>query len=115
MSIEWNGEGKAPVGALCRYRAFSDMPWVKCEVLAWHEDEVWLQRKIDGKTLVMGNPELFPALTEEDIEREQVIEGIVQFYIYYNGYPKGAEQYLKVAAALYDDIAAGKIPHITLK
>lgn len=67
MNAEWSGDGLPPVGALCRYRAFSDMPWVECKVLAWHDDEVWLKRTEDGKTFTMGNPELFPILSPEDV------------------------------------------------
>lgn len=67
----WDGEGLPPVGALCRYRAFSDMPWVECKVLAWHDDEVWLKRTEEGKTFTLGNPDLFPIPSPEDVAREK--------------------------------------------
>ncbi|WP_426785824.1 hypothetical protein ACP3TB_21500 (plasmid) [Rahnella variigena] len=72
----WDGEGLPPVGALCRCRGFSDMPWVECEVLAWHDDEVWLKRVDDGKTFTMGNPELFPIPSPEDVARDEAIEAM---------------------------------------
>lgn len=65
LTTGWDGEGLPPVGALCRYRAFSDTPWVECEVLGWNDDDVWLKRTNDGGTFVMGNPELFPTKTTE--------------------------------------------------
>lgn len=67
----WDGEGLPPVGALCRYRAFSDMPWVECEVLGLQGDDAWLKRTKDGRTFVMGNPELFPIPSPEDVAREK--------------------------------------------
>lgn len=72
----WDGEWLPPVGALCRYRDFSDMPWVECKVLAWHDDEVWLKRVDDGKTFTMGNPELFPIRSHEDVARDEAIEAM---------------------------------------
>ena len=71
LTTEWDGEGLPPVGALCRYRAFSDMPWVECEVLGLQGDDAWLKRTKDGRTFVMGNPELFPIPSPEDVAREK--------------------------------------------
>lgn len=73
----WDGEGLPPIGALCRYRAFSDMPWVECKVLAWHDDEVWLKRTKDGKTFTLGNPDLFPVRSPEDVARDAGIKKIM--------------------------------------
>lgn len=72
VTTEWDGEGLPPVGALCRYRTFSDEPWRECQVLAWHDNEVWLKRTADGITFTVGNPELFPTLSPEDVARAKV-------------------------------------------
>lgn len=104
----WDGEGLPPVGALCRYRAFSDMPWVECKVLAWHDDEVWLKRTEDGKTFTLGNPELFPICSPEDVARDEAIEQIIS--ILNEGTSTQDD-----ARDIYDAIAAGKIPGVKLE
>lgn len=100
----WDGEGLPPVGALCRYRAFSDMPWVECKVLAWHDDEVWLKRTEDGKTFTLGNPELFPIRSPEDLARDEATKAFNDIGV----------MNLIHARQIYDAIAAGKIPGISL-
>lgn len=108
--LVWDGEGLPPVGALCRYRDFSDMPWVKCKVLAWHDDEVWLKRVDDGKTFTMGNPELFPIRSHEDVARDEAIDAI--FSILSVNILDGSDSN---AGKVFDAIAAGKIPGVKLE
>lgn len=76
LTTEFDSDGLPPVGAMCRYRAFSDMPWVECEVLGWYGADVWLKRTDDGRTFVMGNPELFPIRSPEDVVRDEAIEAM---------------------------------------
>lgn len=103
LTTGWDGEGLPPVGALCRYRAFSDTPWVECEVLGWHDDEVWLKPISDGVTFIMGNPELFPIRSPEDVARDEAVKEIRDKLTLRK----------EVAEDFYEFIAAGKIPGIT--
>ena len=110
----WNGDGLPPIGAKCRYRAFSDMPWVECEVLAWHANEVWLKRIEDGKTFTMGNPELFPMLTEAERKRKETAQEMCN--LFGNGIRIDEKAgYGTTWLEVYHAIAAGKIPNITMK
>lgn len=93
----WDGEGLPPVGALCRYRAFSDMPWVECEVLGWYGDDAWMKRTEDGRTFVMGNPELFPIRSPEDVARDEAIEDML------SNMPVEECSMRDFVAAIYDD------------
>ncbi len=105
---QWNGEGLPPVGALCQYQDYSDTPWVECKVLAYHNNECWLQRTADGTSFIMGNPHLHPIRSEADQKRKEstgIIADICRSSAS-NGHS---------AELIYDAIAAGKIPHIQLK
>lgn len=103
---EWNGEGLPPVGALCQYQDYSDTPWVECKVLAYHNNECWLQRTADGTSFIMGNPHLHPIRSEAERKRDEAVAALKQHKPQLVG---------ELAGYLYDEIAAGKIPHIQIK
>lgn len=118
----WNGEGLPPVGITCEHcpGGATQHEWEIVTVIGISErpggsfTDYWL-RKEDGSSYVIGNPYRFrPICTEAERKREEGIDGIVDFCVNYYAYPKGAEQYLKIATTLYDAIAAGKIPGVKL-
>lgn len=108
LTTEWDGEGLPPVGALCRYRAFSGMPWVECEVLGWHGDDAWLKRTVDGITFVMGDQELFPIRSPEDVARDEAKVVIAELC-------RSSASNGHSADLIYDAIAAGKIKGVVLE
>ena len=123
MSVEWNGDGLPPVGCECEWQDRNTKQWIKVSIVyasEWvtviREDKIADPVEISIENYGDEERKKFrPVRTEAEIKREEGIDGVVQFCINYHGYPKGAEQYLRVATALYDAIAAGEIPHITLK
>lgn len=123
MSVEWNGVGLPPVGCECEWQDRNTKQWAKVSIVyasEWvtviREDKIADPVEIAIENYGDEERKKFrPVRTKEEIKREEGIDGIVQFFINYHGYPKGAEQYLRVATALYDAAVTGKIPHITLK
>lgn len=123
MSIEWNGEGLPPVGCECEWQDKNTKQWIKVSIVyasEWvtviREDKIADPVEIAIENYGDEDRKKFrPVRSEQEIKCEEAIDGIVQFYIGYHAYPKGAEEYLRVATALHYAIAAGKIPHITLK
>lgn len=125
MSIEWNGEGLPPVGCECELVNFygNDFPEFVGE-----PDEVV---KIIGSGFTNGCPVAFyeadggrggmlayavaqcfrPIRTESERKRDESISKIQSHAHVDFVAPISTGQ----AVAIYDAIAAGKIPHITLK
>ncbi|MBD8129253.1 hypothetical protein [Pantoea agglomerans] len=124
MSIEWNGNGLPPVGCECELVNFygNDFP----EFVGEHGEQV----KIIGSGFTNGCPVAFyeadggrggmlayaveqcfrPIRTEAERKREEA-EVAMRLCLKGTGYgmTEGA------AKTVFDAIAAGKIPHITLK
>lgn len=106
----WNGDGLPPVGALCQYQDYSDTPWVECKVLAYHNNECWLQRTEDGISFIMGNPCLHPIRSDADKKRDKIAQIITDIFYTLdddNNYLRGE--------GVYDAIAAGKVPGVAIK
>lgn len=107
----WNGDGLPPVGCECEFQNFSDSPWTKVRVIHYNGDEVWLEPLNGAQSFVLGNPDGFrPIRTEAEQKRE---ETETQLRICLIG--TGAGITPLAAKGIYEAIAAGKIPHITLK
>lgn len=108
MSVEWNGEGRPPVGCECEVQYWNDGLHEKVRIIAWHGNEAWVEfTECKGKTSLIGNPEFRPIRTEAERKREEAINALSEHF----GHGAG----LYNISGLYDKIAAGKIPHITLK
>lgn len=106
----WSGDTLPPVGAECEWLASGEHDWMRVKILAYHEDEVWLQPLNGGQSFTVGNPDDFrPIRTEAERKREEAIKKIAEmgFFSY--------DEDLTSAAFLFDAIAAGKIPHIQLE
>lgn len=122
MSIEWNGEGLPPIGCECELVNFygNDFP----EFVGEHGEEV----KIIGSGFTNGCPVAFyeadggrggmlayaveqcfrPIRTEADRNRDEAKNAIAELC-------RSSASNGHSADLIYDAIAAGKIPHITLK
>lgn len=118
----WDGKSNPPIGVTCEHcpGGTTQTEWEVVTVLGISErpgggfTDYWL-RKENGSSYIIGNPYRFrPIRTEAERRREETVDEIVQFYIDYHSYPKGAEEYLRVATALHDAIAAGKIRGVKL-
>lgn len=112
---EWDGEGLPPVGLECEWLAIGDHDWMKVKVLAYHEDEVWLQPLNGAQSFTVGNPDDFrPIRSEAERKREEA--GLAIYHaINWNAEgelasPSRMEDYRKA----YDAIAAGEIPGVKL-
>ncbi|MEA5104739.1 hypothetical protein [Pantoea sp. S18] len=104
----WNGYGLPPVGCECEFQNFSDSPWTQVRVIHYNGDEVWLEPLNGAQSFVLGNPEGFrPIRTEAERKRDEAISAMRESL----GHAAG----LIEVANIYRAIAAGKIPHITLK
>lgn len=113
MSVLWNGEGLPPAG--CKCELFDCEDWNPVMIKFVGDKYVVTERTDLGYEVVYcvaERPERFrPILTEAQRKREQFIDAVSQVEILGFSAIKSFED----AAVLYDAIAAGKIPHITLK
>ncbi|WP_312359129.1 hypothetical protein [Mixta calida] len=106
LPVSWNGEGLPPVGCECELFD-SESGW-----------EVVFVKFVGNKTVVvdlldgdkyffeLSTCEFRPLRTEAERKREEAIAALKQLKPQLVG---------ELAGYLYDEIAAGKIPHITLK
>ncbi|WP_210453081.1 hypothetical protein [Pantoea ananatis] len=116
---EWNGEGRPPVGLTCEHRpgdGTTENEWEVVTVLGISErpggtfTDFWL-RKEDGSSYIVRNAYRFrPIRTEAERKREEAIAAMRNFATNYNN-----TAVIHAIEQVYDSIAAGKIPHITLK
>lgn len=76
----WGGEGLPPVGTECEWLASGDHDWMRVKVLAYHEDEVWLQPLNGAQSFTVGNPDDFrPIRTEAERKREEAIKELTEW------------------------------------
>jgi len=116
MSAEWNGEGRPPVGCECEVQYWNDGLREKVRIIAWHGNDVWVEfTECKWKTSIISNPDFRPIRDEAERKRQEA--GLAIYHaINWNAEgglvsPSRMEDYMKA----FDAIAAGKIPHITLK
>lgn len=119
----WNGEGLPPVGTECEWKDTNTGKWQKVKVVYSSE---WVtvireDKEVDAVELAIESyggdksKEFRKIRTEAECKREETVNGIVDFYIGYHSYPKGAEEYLRVAKALHEAIESGKILGLKLE
>lgn len=101
----WGGDGLPPVGTECEWLASGDHEWMRVKVLAYHEDEVWLQPLNGAQSFTFGNPYRFrPIQTEAERKREEAIKALTEWIS--EGYSP---------TQIYDlAIAKGEIPGVKL-
>lgn len=107
---QWDGEGLPPVGAVCKVQYWNDGLCEKVKIIAYHNGEAWVEFvECNGKTALIGNPEFCPIRSEADRKREKFIQAVIDFDKRIFGSTTTR------FGALYDAIAAGKIPGIRIE
>lgn len=113
----WNGEGVPPVGCECEYSLNAGKTWWKCKIdyIVGTQGVVMLCDTFEGVQYVKfssygGTLKFRPIRTEADKKRERICDAI------YGALTKAERQHNRSdeAEAVYDAIAAGKIPGVKL-
>ena len=106
MSVKWNGEGLPPVGCECEIRRVADwMPVTIQFISSYHT--VFTTFGGTEDCYQTCSLQFRPIRTEAERKRDESVQALREFF----GHAAG----LYNLHGLYDAIAAGKIPHITLK
>ena len=114
----WNGEGMPPVGCECEYSLNAGKTWWKCKIdyIVGTQGVVMLCDTFEGVQYVKfssygGTLKFRPIRTEEERKRERICDSI------YGALTKAERQHNRSdeAEAVYDAIAAGKIPGVKLE
>lgn len=114
----WNGEGMPPVGCECEYSLNAGKTWWKCKIdyIVGTQGVVMLCDTFEGVQYVKfssygGTLKFRPIRTEEERKRERICDAI------YGALTKAERQHNRSdeAEAVYDAIAAGKIPGVKLE
>ena len=114
----WNGEGMPPVGCECEYSLNAGKTWWKCKIdyIVGTQGVVMLCDTFEGVQYVKfssygGTLKFRPIRTEADKKRERICDAI------YGVLTKAERQHNRSdeAEAVYDAIAAGKIPGVKLE
>ena len=103
MSSEWNGEGLPPAGCECEVKRALD--WMRCKILFISEKHVVLQAQEECVWHTVAC-QFRPIRTEAERKRDEACKAL---------YDADVDNELTSYQNIYDAIAAGKIPHITLK
>lgn len=100
----WSGEGLPPVGTECEWRA-GGHNWIGVKVLAYHEDEVWLQPLNGEESFTLSDPDDFRLMrTRAERQRHETLYALEKLDIDSD-----------ITVRVLDAIAAGKIPHIKVE
>lgn len=114
----WNGEGVPPVGCECEYSLNAGKTWWKCKIdyIVGTQGVVMLCDTFEGVQYVKfssygGTLKFRPIRTEADKKRDRICDAI------YGALTKAERQHNRSdeAEAVYDAIAAGKIPGVKLE
>ena len=114
----WNGDGVPPVGCECEYSLNAGETWWKCKIdyIVGTQGVVMLCDTFEGVQYVKfssygGALKFRPIRTEADKKRERICDAI------YGALTKAERQHNRSdeAEAVYDAIAAGKIPGVKLE
>ncbi|EPT7010016.1 hypothetical protein ACVR20_001516 [Cronobacter sakazakii] len=106
----WDGEGLPPVGCECEGRFILGGKWFffRCVAVDCGIAFGWAGK--DAVTLDEGSYEFRPIPSEADKKRDEAVEALHDEYFSHAPIDKVRD----VLYALYDAIAAGKIPHIRI-
>lgn len=114
----WNGEGLPPVGCECEYSLNAGKTWWKCKIdyIVGTQGVVMLCDTFEGVQYVEfssygGTLKFRPIRSEADKKRERICDAI------YGALTKAERRHNRSdeAEAVYDAIAAGKIPGVKLE
>lgn len=107
----WNGEGVPPVGCECEYIS-NGTSWGKVKVIGLDGEKIVIRPSGEiYYAITPSNKDVFiPLRTESDKKRERICDAI------YGALTKAERQHNRSdeAEAVYDAIAAGKIPGVKL-
>lgn len=115
----WNGEGLPPVGCECEWRD-SNVGWLHVKIKYISEQIVVIESPTNlcgvqklteiAKDIICDKPQFRPLRTEADKKRERICDAI------YGALTRAERQHNRSdeAEAVYDAIAAGKIPGVKL-
>lgn len=115
----WNGEGLPQVGCECEWRD-SNVGWLPVKIKYISEQIVVIESPTNlcgvqklteiAKDIICDKPQFRPLRTEADKKRERICDAI------YGALTKAERQHNRSdeAEAVYDAIAAGKIPGVKL-
>ncbi len=116
----WNGEGLPPVGCECEWRD-SNVGWLPVKIKYISEQIVVIESPTNlcgvqklteiAKDIICDKPQFRPLRTEADKKRERICDAI------YGALTRAERQHNRSdeAEAVYDAIAAGKIPGVKLE
>lgn len=108
----WNGEGLPPVGCECEYIS-NGTSWGKVKVIGLDGEKIVIRPSGEiYYAITPSNKDVFiPLRTESDKKRERICDAI------YGALTKAERQHNRSdeAEAVYDAIAAGKIPGVKLE
>ncbi|ELY4803990.1 hypothetical protein SM093_000950 [Cronobacter malonaticus] len=101
----WDGEGLPPVGCECE-RSWTGDKWLKCKIL-FISNETAVVKMVTGEAAYHLSDITFrPIRSEADKRRDEAIAALKKLKPQLVG---------ELAGSLYDEIAAGKIPHIRIE
>lgn len=113
---EWNGEGVPPVGTECEYSLNAGRTWFKCKIdyVLGTQGLIMLADVYEGGQFVGfaeydGKLKFRPIRSEADKKRDEAIESMASLIDYRSGCSAKP-----LAKWLFEEIAAGKIPHIRI-
>lgn len=116
----WSGEDLPPVGCECEWRD-SNVGWIPVKIKYISEQIVVIESPVNlfgvqklteiAKDIICDKPQFRPLRTEADKKRERICDAI------YGALTKAERQHNRSdeAEAVYDAIAAGKIPGVRLE
>lgn len=112
MNMEWNGEGLPPVGTKCELMDDSQSSAWEQVTIKFYGDAfaVWDAHGSEESNSLC-HVRVRPIRSEAERRREKVTESINNLIGNIEDYPTWRD----AVSGIYDAIAAGKIPHITLK
>lgn len=124
MSIEWNGEGLPPVGTRCEWQDKNTKKWMAVTVTYLSEWVTVIREDKDGDAAEIaienyGDEERInfrPIHTEAEHKRDEAVIHLTDAICMDGNVAVVGQATASVyAGRVIDAIAAGRIPHITLK
>ena len=117
---QWNGEGMPPVGMEIEYK-FRKVKYrndfSRGRVLAYGVQNVFMEHWSSKNEFIqpLDNIEFRPIRSEAELKREEAVAKLIHYFFITPPKDISGEFDWESMFAVYDAIAAGKIPHIQLK
>ncbi|HDK7393104.1 TPA: hypothetical protein PTX05_002365 [Cronobacter sakazakii] len=101
----WDGDGLPPVGCECE-RSWTGDKWLKCKILFISNETAVVKLATGEAAYHLSDITFRPIRSEADKRRDEAIAALKKLKPQLVG---------ELAGYLYDEIAAGKIPHIRIE